>query len=1304
MPGTASKFASQKFQGGVSKAKPSLVSRTKGAKLCKSHLVYNWASQAMSQDVIDALKPKLSTIAVKNKLNPPADGIERKASELFEALLGKTDIKTALAQHVIDALKPTLSTCSQRVRSSDHCERSSDQIPDQLMLNAQGERNVLIVIFDKSKNAVYHCLISSRAWYPELRGQNYAKVIGLQLASQAMSQDVIDALKPTLSTIAVKNRLVQSAIFVNGVRNPPADGIERKASELFEALLGKTDIKTDTPITPSPDVAIVLKQLDKVLVAPDKLMLLFRRHSMDEFLRVVTGLFVQYQRFDCLKPRSTIAPVERVSLAPEAGATPAANSAWQRVRLHVPCGDILTIGQCQTPHSALSRFPFLLDDDGKSVPLNPPAMDIERKAREFREALLGKTDIKTSLVSRTKGAKLCKSHLVYNWASQAMSQDVIDALKPTLSTIAVKNKLVSHGAIFVNGVRNPPADGIERKASELFEALLGKTDIKTDTPITPSPDVAIVLKQLDKVLVAPDKLMLLFRRHSMDEFLRVVTGLFVQYQRFDCLKPRSTIAPVERVSLAPEAGATPAANSAWQRVRLHVPCGDILTIGQCQTPHSALSRFPFLLDDDGKSVPLNPPAMDIERKAREFREALLGKTDIKTDTPITPSPDVAIVLKQLDKVLVAPDKLMLLFRRHSMDEFLRVVTGLFVQYQRFDCLKPRSTIAPVERVSLAPEAGATPAANSAWQRVRLHVPCGDILTIGQCQTPHSALSRFPFLLDDDGKSVPLNPPAMDIERKAREFREALLGKTDIKTDTPITPSPDVAIVLKQLDKVLVAPDKLMLLFRRHSMDEFSRVVTGLFVQYQASLIATIAPVERVSLAPEAGATPAANSAWQRVRLHVPCGDILTIGQCQTPHSALSRFPFLLDDDGKSVPLNPPADGIERKASELFEALLGKTDIKTDTPITPSPDVAIVLKQLDKVLVAPDKLMLLFRRHSMDEFSRVVTGLFVQYQASLIATIAPVERVSLAPEAGATPAANSAWQRVRLHVPCGDILTIGQCQTPHSALSRFPFLLDDDGKSVPLNPPADGIERKASELFEALLGKTDIKTSLVSRTKGAKLCKSHLVYNWASQAMSQDVIDALKPTLSTIAVKNKLNPPADGIERKAREFREALLGKTDIKTDTPITPSPDVAIVLKQLDKVLVAPDKLMLLFRRHSMDEFSRVVTGLFVQYQASLIATIAPVERVSLAPEAGATPAANSAWQRVRLHVPCGDILTIGQCQTPHSALSRFPFLLDDDGKSVPLRTIIDSTYCSWGIDLNHNFAPFCLLLNEKEAEALID
>uniref|UniRef100_A0A914I4X0 Uncharacterized protein n=1 Tax=Globodera rostochiensis TaxID=31243 RepID=A0A914I4X0_GLORO len=1123
MPGTASKFASQKFQGGVSKAKPSLVSRTKGAKLCKSHLVYNWASQAMSQDVIDALKPKLSTIAVKNKLNPPADGIERKASELFEALLGKTDIKT-----------------SRR--------------------------------------------------------------------------------------------------------------------------------------------AIVLKQLDKVLVAPDKLMLLFRRHSMDEFLRVVTGLFVQYQA----SLIATIAPVERVSLAPEAGATPAANSAWQRVRLHVPCGDILTIGQCQTPHSALSRFPFLLDDDGKSVPLNPPAMDIERKAREFREALLGKTDIKTSLVSRTKGAKLCKSHLVYNWASQAMSQDVIDALKPTLSTIAVKNKL------------NPPADGIERKASELFEALLGKTDIKTDTPITPSPDVAIVLKQLDKVLVAPDKLMLLFRRHSMDEFLRVVTGLFVQYQA----SLIATIAPVERVSLAPEAGATPAANSAWQRVRLHVPCGDILTIGQCQTPHSALSRFPFLLDDDGKSVPLNPPAMDIERKAREFREALLGKTDIKTDTPITPSPDVAIVLKQLDKVLVAPDKLMLLFRRHSMDEFLRVVTGLFVQYQA----SLIATIAPVERVSLAPEAGATPAANSAWQRVRLHVPCGDILTIGQCQTPHSALSRFPFLLDDDGKSVPLNPPAMDIERKAREFREALLGKTDIKTDTPITPSPDVAIVLKQLDKVLVAPDKLMLLFRRHSMDEFSRVVTGLFVQYQASLIATIAPVERVSLAPEAGATPAANSAWQRVRLHVPCGDILTIGQCQTPHSALSRFPFLLDDDGKSVPLNPPADGIERKASELFEALLGKTDIKTDTPITPSPDVAIVLKQLDKVLVAPDKLMLLFRRHSMDEFSRVVTGLFVQYQASLIATIAPVERVSLAPEAGATPAANSAWQRVRLHVPCGDILTIGQCQTPHSALSRFPFLLDDDGKSVPLNPPADGIERKASELFEALLGKTDIKTSLVSRTKGAKLCKSHLVYNWASQAMSQDVIDALKPTLSTIAVKNKLNPPADGIERKAREFREALLGKTDIKTDTPITPSPDVAIVLKQLDKVLVAPDKLMLLFRRHSMDEFSRVVTGLFVQYQASLIATIAPVERVSLAPEAGATPAANSAWQRVRLHVPCGDILTIGQCQTPHSALSRFPFLLDDDGKSVPLRTIIDSTYCSWGIDLNHNFAPFCLLLNEKEAEALID
>ncbi|KAI3416536.1 hypothetical protein GPALN_006077 [Globodera pallida] len=163
--------------------------------------------------------------------------------------------------------------------------------------------------------------------------------------------------------------------------------------------------------------------------------------------------------------------------------------------------------------------------------------------------------------------------------------------------------------------------------------------------------------------------------------------------------------------LAPEAGATPAANSAWQHVRLHVPCGDILTIGQCQT-HSALSRFPFLLNDDvGKSLPLvQYQAEDIEQKAP-----------------------------------------------------LRLPQAA----QHNSACRTRQ---------LAPEAGATPAANSAWQHVRLHVPCGDILTINQCQT-HSALSRFPFLLDDDvGKSLPLvQYPAEDIEQKARELREALLA-------------------------------------------------------------------------------------------------------------------------------------------------------------------------------------------------------------------------------------------------------------------------------------------------------------------------------------------------------------------------------------------------------------------------------------------------------------------------------------------------------------------------------------------------
>uniref|UniRef100_A0A183BZE5 AAA domain-containing protein n=1 Tax=Globodera pallida TaxID=36090 RepID=A0A183BZE5_GLOPA len=1242
------------------KAKAALESRTKGAKLCKSQLVENWATQALSQDVIDALKPKRSKIAAtKNKLNdqrankssdlfknPLADDIDRRAPELFEALLGKTGIKTSL---------------ESRTKGANLCK-------SQLVYN----------------------------W-----------------ASQALSHDVIDALKPKLSTIAAtKNKL-----------NPLADDIDRRAPELFEALLGKTGntavnvpnnrifgMATTTPI-PYPKLADQLSDIGRLMSMESAT---GTSPVLQKLFTFCTTLMTQL-----LLQQSTITQQQQTIL--------------QQLQLQ------------QRVYGGQKADKTAVNVPNNNVGMAQPSDSVQHKTVE-----------KTSLESET-----------YYWGTQALSQDVIDALKPKLSKIGIITTPIPHPELVdqLSDKAKPSSDSVQHKP--VAKTVENISQSLKDSTITPSPVVAIVLKRLEKVLVAPDKLMLLFRRHSMDEFSRVVTGLFVQYQRSDCSNPRSTIAPVERVSLAPEAGATLAANRAWQHVRLHVPCGDVLTIGQCQT-HSALSRFPFLLDDDdGKSLPLNPPAEDIERKARELREALLAKADntavnvpnIKIIGMAQPSDSfqhkpvakTSTITQQQQTILHQLQPQQRVYGGQKADKTALNVpnnnVGMAqptdsVQHKTvepyywamqalsqgvIDVLKPklskivsisshlsssdnnpiqRTTTKPIPHPELADQLSdkAKPSSNSVQMAKTGAKLCKSRLV---SYWAPQALSQG--VIDAlKPKLSKINPPTGNIERKARELREALLAKADktvvnvpnnrivgmaqpsdsvqhkpvmktstitqqqqtilqqlqpqqrvhggqkadktalnvpnnnvgmaqpsdsvqhklvAKTDPTITPGPVVAIVLKRLDKVLVAPDKLMLLFRRHSMDEFSRVVTGLFVQYQASLIAwsTIAPVERVSLAPEACATPAANSAWQHVRLHVPCGAILTIGQCQT-HSALNRFPFLLDDDdGKSLPLNPPAEGIERKARELREALLAKAD---NTAVS-VPNIKIV------GMAQPSD--------SFQHKPVAKTSTITQQQQIVLQQLQLQQRVYGGQKADKTA----------LNVPNNNV---GMAQ-PTDSVQHKPVAKTVENISESLkNLPAADVEQKARELREDLSAKAEnTAVNVPNRTIGML------------KALTRAVIDAFKPKLSKIEAKNKLDSPADDIERKSRELREG----SDQNKDARITPGPDVVIVLKRLDKVLVAPDKLMLLFRRHSMDEFSRVVTGLFVQYQRSDCSkprsTIAPVERVSLAPDACATPAANSAWQHVRLHVPCGDILTIGQCQT-HSALSRFPFLLDFDGKSVPL------------------------------------
>ncbi|KAL3093978.1 hypothetical protein niasHT_027306 [Heterodera trifolii] len=165
-----------------------------------------------------------------------------------------------------------------------------------------------------------------------------------------------------------------------------------------------------------------------------------------------------------------------------------------------------------------------------------------------------------------------------------------------------------------------------------------------DDTITPGAEVSAVRRRLARVLVSPDYLMQLFRRHSVDEFTRVVTGLYVQYERFDCPKPRVTIARVQCISFVEQKapsrvdGMAPAKTETeareWQRVRLHVSRGDVLTIAQCQSPLNQC-RFPFLLDfgtTEGigtdrstLALPLNPSSDEIERKARELHTALISK-------------------------------------------------------------------------------------------------------------------------------------------------------------------------------------------------------------------------------------------------------------------------------------------------------------------------------------------------------------------------------------------------------------------------------------------------------------------------------------------------------------------------------------------------------------------------------------------------------------------------------------------------------------------------------------------------------